>query len=92
MFFFDDDSTTSSDNSFWGDAHQTCIDLTEPVGDATNWMYDTIAEKGLPAPIAEQVGDFVGGFVEDNWHNVCDLPENIAHSFDNPSSDAPVSN
>lgn len=86
MFFFDDDSNSTSDDSFWEDAHQTCIDVAEPVGDATNWMYDTIAARGLPYPVADQVGDFVGGLVQDHWNDVCDLPQNIANSFDSPSS------
>lgn len=85
MHFFDDDSAVNTDDSFWDAAHQICVDAADEVGDATNSMYDKIAEVGLPEEVADKVGDVVGGFVEDHWPDVCDLPENISDSFDDSS-------
>lgn len=74
MSFFD---------NFWGDAHDVCIDATEPAAIATTAMYDFI---GGP-----EAGAITGGFVLDNWHNVCDLPENIANDFTSPSDSGSTS-
>ena len=86
MFFFESDPA-ENEHGFWDDAHQTCIDASDEVGQATNWMYDTIAERGLPEQAADQVGDFVGGFVEQHWEDVCNLPDTIAESFDDSNQD-----
>ncbi len=64
MSFFD---------NFWSDAHDVCVDATEPVAIATGAMYDMI---GGP-----EAGAITSGFVEENWPNVCDLPSNLAHDF-----------
>ena len=64
-------------DNFGSDAHDVCIDATEPVAIATTAMYDFI---GGP-----ETGSITGGFVLDNWHNVCDLPENLANDFSDHS-------
>jgi hypothetical protein len=83
MSFFGDDSDTNY--TFSDTVHQYCVDASDVVGDATSWMYETIAARGLPEQEAAIVGEVVGGFVNENWEHVCDLPANISDSFSNPS-------
>ena len=88
MDIFNTDDVMVSAGSFWDDLQQDCVDAADEVGQATNWVYNTVAERGLPEPVADEVGDFVGGFVEDHWADVCNLPDTIADAFsDVPQED-----
>lgn len=71
MYFLEDD------HGFWDNVHQSCVDASDEVGQATNWMYDTVAARGLPDDTADHVGNVVGGFVDKHWPNMRDLPANI---------------
>ncbi|MGZ3820114.1 MAG: hypothetical protein ACXVB6_05955 [Mucilaginibacter sp.] len=76
------------DSQFMHDAYDKCIDATETVADSTNLIYDTLASRVpfLPDHVADQVGDFAGGIVHENWQYSCALPWSIAEDYSNINS------
>ncbi len=79
----------TSEQSLWDTANAFCKDLSDEVGGVTGDIYEYGAGKvtaGIPG-VAEEIGDTVGGFVENNWPNVCDLPENISNDVSKLFSD-----
>ena len=64
----------------WDDAKEDCIDSSSTIGDAIGALYEYGANEitgGAVPDVAVEIGDTIGGFVEENWAEVCKLPEKI---------------
>jgi hypothetical protein len=66
-------------HSEWGaDMHDSCVEATPIVADATGdlYAYGTETVTGSAA-LGQGVGHVIGHTVEEGWPHVCDLPNNI---------------